>query len=141
MEYENPQSRDETTALEAATQHTDAIAPNSDAKGELLPEIGMGIVGEIIAMGIAFGLCYLYDYTHPCTRGVSCGMGWPHIFYWAGPYCLFCLQFLLLRNACALPECVLEDMQRENAVISEQSLFSPSHPFPLLLGLGRIVHS
>ena len=85
MEYENPQSRDETTALEAATQHTDAIAPNSDAKGELLPEIGMGIVGEIIAMGIAFGLCYLYDYTHPCTRGVSCGMGWAAHFLLGWP--------------------------------------------------------
>ena len=71
METENTRTHDETTAPEADMQNTEATAPNPTGKGKLLPEIGAGLLGEILAVALCFVLM-LADYD-----SISYCRGWP----------------------------------------------------------------
>ena len=61
MDSESLQIHDETTLAitENTSKNTEASAQNPTGKGELLPEIGAGILGEIVAVAISYALVFL----------------------------------------------------------------------------------
>lgn len=61
----------------AKTAPTETI-PENTGKGKLLYEIGMGLVGEIPAIGIAIGITYYISERCPC-HGDGC-MGWALLY-------------------------------------------------------------
>lgn len=50
---------------------TTAMDPPNTGKGKLLYEIGLGLVGEIAAIGIAYGITIFFSGRDPC-RGDGC---------------------------------------------------------------------
>ena len=52
---------------------TTAMDPQNSGKGKLLYEIGMGLVGEIIAIGIAFGITMFLSELDSCHGDGSMG--------------------------------------------------------------------
>ncbi len=68
---------DKKASLHDKTAPTKTI-PENTGKGKLLYEIGMGVVGEIPAIGIAIGITYYISERCPC-HGDGC-MGWALLY-------------------------------------------------------------